>query len=73
MKRFTLIPPTPTAIIIWAGCFRMGQRKEPMQEFAEIKRLAREKQPPMLLSQIGGAKRGTKPDRTSAAPDDGKH
>ena len=52
---------------------RMGQRKEAMQEFAEIKRLAREKQPPQLLSQIGGAKKGTKPDRTSAVPEVGKH
>jgi tetratricopeptide (TPR) repeat protein len=52
---------------------RMGQRKEAMQEFSEIKRFAREKDPPPLLSQIGGAKKGTKPDRTSAVPEVGKH
>ena len=47
--------------------------KEAMQEFSEIKRFAREKHPPPLLSQIGGAKKGTKPDRASAVPAVGKH
>jgi hypothetical protein len=33
-------------------------------ELAVINKLAREKQRPLLLSQIGEAKKGTKPDGT---------
>jgi len=52
---------------------RMGQWKRAMQDFAETKRRAREKQRPPRLSQIGRAKQGAKPDRTSAVPEVGKH